>query len=63
VECEDVTVRKASEEHQALLIAELAHRVKNSLTVLHSLASRLFGAAWRSLWPAAAAFARYFSST
>jgi two-component system, chemotaxis family, CheB/CheR fusion protein len=31
---EDITERKASEEHQAMLMAELAHRVKNALTVV-----------------------------
>lgn len=37
---EDVTARKASEEHNAMLMAELAHRVKNALTVVQSLASQ-----------------------
>jgi two-component system, chemotaxis family, CheB/CheR fusion protein len=37
---EDFTDRKAAEEHQAILMAELAHRVKNALTVVQGLASQ-----------------------
>lgn len=37
---EDVTTRRASEEHNAMLMAELAHRVKNALNVVQSLASQ-----------------------
>jgi two-component system, chemotaxis family, CheB/CheR fusion protein len=35
---EYITDWKASEEHQAMLVAELAHRVKNAPTVVQSLA-------------------------
>jgi PAS domain S-box-containing protein len=34
----DVTERRRAEEHQATLMAELSHRVKNSLAVIQSLA-------------------------
>ena len=37
---DDVTERKASERHQELLIGELSHRVKNTLTVVQSIASQ-----------------------
>ena len=37
---EDVTERKASERHQELMIGELSHRVKNTLTVVQSIASQ-----------------------
>ena len=36
----DITDRKTAERQQALLLAELSHRVKNTLTVVRSLASR-----------------------
>jgi two-component system CheB/CheR fusion protein len=36
----DVTERKQAEEHQALLLAELNHRVKNTLTTVLSLSTR-----------------------
>lgn len=36
----DVTVRKAHEEHQKLLIDELNHRVKNTLAVVQSMATQ-----------------------
>jgi PAS domain S-box-containing protein len=34
----DITERKMFEEHQRLLLAELSHRVKNTLAVVHSIA-------------------------
>ena len=34
----DITERKTFEEHQRLLLAELSHRVKNTLAVVHSIA-------------------------
>jgi PAS domain S-box-containing protein len=34
----DITLRKHAEEHQSLLLGELAHRVKNTLAVVQSLA-------------------------
>ena len=34
----DITARKKSEEHEMLLKRELSHRVKNSLTVIQSIA-------------------------
>jgi two-component system CheB/CheR fusion protein len=37
---EDITERKVAEEHQALLVGELAHRVKNTLSVLQAMASQ-----------------------
>ena len=40
----DVTDRKRWEHHQRLLVAELNHRVKNSLTVVQSLAHQTFKA-------------------
>lgn len=36
----DITARKQSDEKQALLLAELNHRVKNSLAVLEAIANR-----------------------
>jgi PAS domain S-box-containing protein len=33
----DITQRKRAEEHQSLLLAELAHRVKNTLAVVQSI--------------------------
>ena len=36
----DVTARKRAEEHQALLLRELAHRVKNTLAVVQSIAAQ-----------------------
>lgn len=36
----DITERKASEKRQALLMAELTHRVKNTLTLVMSIANR-----------------------
>lgn len=36
----DVTERKAMEEHQAVLLAELQHRVRNNLAVIRSIAQR-----------------------
>lgn len=36
----DVTERKASDKRQALLMAELTHRVKNTLTLVMSIANR-----------------------
>jgi PAS domain S-box-containing protein len=44
----DVTDRRQAEEHQAILMAELSHRVKNSLAVIQSLA-RQTGARAESL--------------
>jgi PAS domain S-box-containing protein len=38
----DVTERKRWERHQALLVAELNHRVKNTLAVVQSLAHQTF---------------------
>lgn len=38
----DITDRKAAERHQTLLLSELQHRVKNSLTVVQSLAMQTF---------------------
>jgi two-component sensor histidine kinase len=37
---QDITERKQAEERQALLLAELSHRVKNSLAVVQSLAAQ-----------------------
>lgn len=37
---EDVTARRRGEERQAMLMAELAHRVKNALGVVQSLAAQ-----------------------
>ncbi|MDB5364127.1 MAG: signal transduction histidine kinase, partial [Rhodospirillales bacterium] len=36
----DVTQRKRAEQHQALLLAELNHRVKNTLATVQSIASQ-----------------------
>jgi two-component system CheB/CheR fusion protein len=36
----DVTQRKRSEEHQKVLLAELQHRVRNTLAVIRSIARR-----------------------
>jgi two-component sensor histidine kinase len=36
----DITERKRSEEHCELLVGELAHRVKNTLAIVQSLASQ-----------------------
>jgi PAS domain S-box-containing protein len=36
----DVSARKAAEEHQRLLVQELAHRVKNTLAVVQGIAAR-----------------------
>ena len=36
----DITERKRAEEHQQLLLAELSHRVKNTLAVVQGIASR-----------------------
>lgn len=36
----DITARKESEEHQKLLLAELNHRVKNTLAIVQSIASQ-----------------------
>jgi signal transduction histidine kinase len=36
----DVTARRAAEEHQRLLLAELSHRVKNTLAVVQGVANR-----------------------
>lgn len=36
----DVTARKRAEEHQSLLLRELAHRVKNTLAVVQAIASQ-----------------------
>src|SRR5208282_2907560 len=36
----DITARKRSEEHQSLLLRELAHRVKNTLAVVQSIAAQ-----------------------
>lgn len=41
----DITQRKADEQHQRLLLTELNHRVKNTLTVVQSLALQTFGGA------------------
>lgn len=38
--CEDVTVRKQAERRQALMLAELDHRVKNNLATILSLADQ-----------------------
>ena len=38
----DISERKRAEEHKELLIHELDHRVKNTLTVVQSLASQTF---------------------
>lgn len=40
VAIEDVTERRRAEEHQKILIGELNHRVKNTLAVVQSIASR-----------------------
>ena len=37
---EDVTARREAEEHQAMLMAELGHRVKNALGVVQALATQ-----------------------
>ena len=34
----DITARKAAEEHQRLLLAELSHRVKNTLALIQAMA-------------------------
>jgi PAS domain S-box-containing protein len=39
----DISERRAAEERQRLLVAELDHRVKNTLAVVHSLAARSLG--------------------
>jgi two-component sensor histidine kinase len=36
----DITERKQAEEHQSLLVSELVHRVKNTLTVVQSIAGQ-----------------------
>jgi PAS domain S-box-containing protein len=36
----DITERKRAEEHQSLLVSELVHRVKNTLTVVQSIAGQ-----------------------
>jgi PAS domain S-box-containing protein len=36
----DITARRRAEEHQALLLRELAHRVKNTLAVVQSIAAQ-----------------------
>ena len=36
----DITERKSREEHQQLLVAELGHRIKNTLTVVQSIAAQ-----------------------
>src|SRR5690606_14088426 len=36
---EDITDRRRAEEHQATLMAELSHRVKNALAVVQGLAT------------------------
>jgi PAS domain S-box-containing protein len=36
----DVTARKRAEEHQSLLLRELAHRVKNTLAVVQSISAQ-----------------------
>src|SRR5690606_17928684 len=36
----DITERKQSEEHQKLLVAELNHRVKNTLAAVQSIANQ-----------------------
>nr|WP_294506488.1 PAS domain S-box protein [uncultured Rhodopila sp.] len=36
----DITARKRAQEHQALLLRELAHRVKNTLAVVQSIAAQ-----------------------
>lgn len=38
----DISQRKAAERHQHLLLSELQHRVKNSLTIVQSLALQSF---------------------
>lgn len=38
----DITERKTAEEHQALLIRELNHRVKNTLAIVQGLAQQTF---------------------
>ena len=40
--CQDVTDRKRAEEHQALLINELNHRVKNTLATVQSIVAQSF---------------------
>lgn len=42
VSVEDISERRRWEEHQRLLIGELNHRVKNSLTIVQSLAHQTF---------------------
>ncbi|MEO0743732.1 MAG: CheR family methyltransferase [Pseudomonadota bacterium] len=37
---QDITTRKRAQEHQALLLGELNHRVKNSLAVIQAMASQ-----------------------
>ena len=39
---QDITIRKTAERYQELLIAELNHRVKNTLAVVQSLAHQTF---------------------
>ncbi len=53
----DITARKRAEQHQQLLLQELSHRVKNTLAVVQSIASRSFGHG-RSLAEARQAFFR-----
>jgi PAS domain S-box-containing protein len=38
--CVDISERKAAEERQQLLLAELSHRVKNTLTLVQGIANR-----------------------
>ncbi len=38
----DITDRKSAEEHRELLINELNHRVKNTLTIVQSIAAQTF---------------------
>jgi PAS domain S-box-containing protein len=40
----DITARKKAEERQALLLAELSHRVKNTLAVVQGIAARSLAA-------------------
>jgi two-component sensor histidine kinase len=39
----DITERKRLERHQQILVAELNHRVKNTLSIVQSLAHQTFG--------------------
>lgn len=48
---QDITERRRAEEHQKLLVAELSHRVKNTLAAVQSIATQTFrdeGAAARA---------------